>query len=190
MAQPAGVLNAYHCGLLHPSGSQLPDKVSYSIHFWALMLLRTNELLIMGVPQPVRGFLLSSLHGLDAGNKQTRQTKETYKDHERAYFNIDSHTALLQYLQACLFAFGKWANEQRDDVLYRHSQLLLCCAQRSCATIQVSAHKMDATANSGALKNAVKNLHMTLSAWNSLFSLPLLPYLTSLARNTKNTQSL
>lgn len=49
---------------------------------------------------------------------------------------------------------------------------------------------MDATGNSGALKNAVKNMHMTLSTWNSLFSLPLLPYLTSLARNTKNTQSL
>lgn len=49
---------------------------------------------------------------------------------------------------------------------------------------------MDATANSsGALKNAVKNPHMTLSTWNSLFSLPLLPYLTSLARNIKNTQT-
>lgn len=69
VAQPAGFLNAYHCGLLHPSVSQLPDKVSCSIHFWALMLLRTNELSIMGVPQTVRGFLLLSLHGLDVGGK-------------------------------------------------------------------------------------------------------------------------
>lgn len=105
-------------------------------------------------------------------------------------FNTDSDTALLQNLQACLFAFGKRVNEQRDDILYRHLQLLLCCAQRSCTTTQFSKYKMDATANSsGALKNAVKNLHMTLSTWNSLFSLPLLPYLTSLARNIKNTQS-
>lgn len=56
--------------------------------------------------------------------------------------------------------------------------------------MQFSTHKMDAIVNfSGALKNAVKNLHMTLSTWNSLFSLPLLPYLKSLARNIKNTQS-
>lgn len=69
MAEPAGFLNAYHCGLLHPSVSQLPDKVSCSIHFWALMLLRTNELLIMGVPWTVRGLLLPSLHGLEVGEK-------------------------------------------------------------------------------------------------------------------------
>lgn len=54
VAQPAGLLNACHCGSLRPSVTQLPDKVSSSIHFWALMLLRTNELLIMGVPRTVR----------------------------------------------------------------------------------------------------------------------------------------
>lgn len=69
VAQPAGFLNAYHCGFLHPSVSQLPDKVSCSIHFWALMLLGTNELLFMGVPQTVRGFLLPLLQGLDVGGK-------------------------------------------------------------------------------------------------------------------------
>lgn len=48
VAQPAGFLNAYRRGLLRPLVSQLPDKVSWSIHFWPLMLLRTNELLIIG----------------------------------------------------------------------------------------------------------------------------------------------
>lgn len=74
VAQPAGFLNAYHCGLLHPSVSQLPEKVTCSFHFWALMLLRTNEVLIMGVPQTVRGFLLPSLHGLDVGGKKADRT--------------------------------------------------------------------------------------------------------------------
>lgn len=112
-AQPAGILNAYHCGLLHLSGSQLPDKVSYSIHFCALMLLRTNELLIMGVPQSVRGFLLLSLHGLDVGgggNKQTRQTKETSKDHERAYFQHrlpHGSFAELASMSFCIWQVGK-----------------------------------------------------------------------------------
>lgn len=115
VAQPAEFLNAYHCGLLHPSVSHLPDKVSCSIHFWALMLLRTNKLLIIGVPQTIRGFfyphyMASMLRGGGEISRQ-EQTEEISKDDERAYFQHrlpHSPFTELAGMSICIWQAGKW----------------------------------------------------------------------------------
>jgi len=95
-----------------PSISQFPDKVSCSIDLWALMLLRTNELLVTSLLQSVRGFLLPLLHGLDVGGEISRQeqTEETSKDCERAYFQHrlpHGPFAELAGMSICIWQVGK-----------------------------------------------------------------------------------
>lgn len=55
-----------------PSVSELTSKVSCNVYFWALILLKISELLIMVVPQSVK-VIFPLLHSLEVvgENKQT-----------------------------------------------------------------------------------------------------------------------